>query len=304
MNRNDIALLLTKAKEVTNHDDYVIIGSLSILGASDNPPLLMTGSNDVDLYPKNDPGRASEVMAALGDNTPFGQQHGFHADAVSPYLPTLPDGWEDRLIKISFENGINAWFLEPNDAAVSKYVRSENRDREWIREGLAAELISLPTIEYRLRETMAETDELQRARSSVAQDRDWIDGVRAGSNEPAMYKRLVVDNGVRTFYTSLDGKQWLHDVAMPAPAGVRADTYDLTRSKPVDPMKPGPVTGVVIHVDEKYIYQEMGRNNIARHERRYFPQDPDIGRYARFQYQNGKATDVAVTQHKGRALGR
>ncbi len=71
MNRNDISRLLTEAKDVTNHTDYVIIGSLSILGASAEPPLLMTGSRDVDVYPKNDPGRASEVMAALGEGTAF-----------------------------------------------------------------------------------------------------------------------------------------------------------------------------------------------------------------------------------------
>ena len=56
MNRNDINLLLTEAKRITNHHDYVIIGSLSILGAVAHPPASMTGSIDVDLYPKNDPG--------------------------------------------------------------------------------------------------------------------------------------------------------------------------------------------------------------------------------------------------------
>ncbi len=34
MNRNDIARLLVEAKRVTNHRDYVVIGSLSVRDAA------------------------------------------------------------------------------------------------------------------------------------------------------------------------------------------------------------------------------------------------------------------------------
>jgi hypothetical protein len=53
MNRSDIAHLLTEAMRLTQHRDYVIIGSLSVLCTLANPPVAMTGSIDVDLYPKN-----------------------------------------------------------------------------------------------------------------------------------------------------------------------------------------------------------------------------------------------------------
>lgn len=104
----------------------------------------------------------------------FERIYGYYADAVSPMLPTLPEGWEQRLIKVEFDSGVSAWFLEPNDAALSKYVRSEPRDREWIRAGLEANILSLPTIEYRLRETIMETDERQRAKQSIEEDRAWL----------------------------------------------------------------------------------------------------------------------------------
>lgn len=130
----------------------------------------MTGSIDVDLYPKNDPGRASEVAAALGLGSDFERIYGYYADAVSPMLPRLPQGWEDRLIQVRFDSGVAAWFLDPNDAAISKYVRGEPRDREWIRAGLEAKILSLPTIIYRLRETVMETDERDRANRAVVED--------------------------------------------------------------------------------------------------------------------------------------
>jgi hypothetical protein len=174
MNRDDIGRLLVEAMHVTSHRDYVIIGSLSVLGAVAQPPESMTRSIDVDLYPKDDPGRASEIADALGQGSEFEEAFKYYADAVSPMLPTLSDGWDERLIKVVFDSGVNAWFLDPNDAAISKYARSEPRDREWIRAGLQAEILSLPTIEYRLRETVMETDERQRVKDAIAEDKQWL----------------------------------------------------------------------------------------------------------------------------------
>ena len=96
MNRNDIDRLLAEARRITNHPDFVIIGSLSVLGAVANPPVSMIGSIDIDLYPKNDPGRASEIAKALGLGSELERIYGYYADAVSPILPTLPEAWEQR----------------------------------------------------------------------------------------------------------------------------------------------------------------------------------------------------------------
>lgn len=174
MNRDDIKRLLDEAMEITNHRDYVIIGSLSVLGAVAHPPISMTGSIDIDLYPKNDPGRTFEIADKLGFGSDFEQTYGYYADAVSPMLPTLPDGWEQRLIRVAFDSGAVAWFLEQNDAAISKYVRSEPRDREWIRAGLQANILSISTIEYRFRETIMETEERQRAKLAIEEDIKWL----------------------------------------------------------------------------------------------------------------------------------
>ena len=175
MNRSDIERLLVEALRVTKHHDFVIIGSLSVLGAVERPPDAMTGSIDVDLYPKADPGRASEVASALGFGSPFERQYGYYADAVSPMLPTLPERWQARLVEVAFASGVSGWFLDPDDAAISKYVRGQARDRAWIRAGLEAGILSLANIEYRLRETEMETDERRRVKAAVADDRNWLD---------------------------------------------------------------------------------------------------------------------------------
>ena len=174
MNLDDINRLLDEAMKITNHRDYVIIGSLSVFGAVAHPPVSMTGSIDVDLYPKNDPGGAFEIADKLGLGSDFEQTYGYYADAASPMLPTLPEGGQQRLISIAFGSGVVAWFLEPNDAGISKYVRSEPRDREWIRAGLQANILSLATIEYRFRETIMETEERQRAKLAIEEDKKWL----------------------------------------------------------------------------------------------------------------------------------
>ncbi|CQR45066.1 conserved hypothetical protein [Thiomonas sp. CB3] len=174
MKRADIELLLNQAKLLTNHSHFVIIGSLSILGAAERPPESMTLSIDVDLYPRDDPGRVSEMACHLGLGSAFEEEHGFYADPVSPRLASLPEGWESRMIPIQFPSGVTAWFIEPNDAAVSKYVRSEPRDRAWIRGGLSAGILSMPTIEYRLRETYADDREIDLAKQSIKEDQVWL----------------------------------------------------------------------------------------------------------------------------------
>lgn len=175
MDRSSIQRLLEAAHTLTHHRDYVIIGSLSVLGVESQAPDEMLMSIDVDLYPRDDPDRAGEIAAAFGLGSEFEQSTGIYADAVSPNLPTLPDGWQDRLLRVPFASGVTAWFLDPNDAAVSKYARGETRDREWIRAGLAAGILSLPVIDLLIRQTVFFGDEGDKARSAASEDAEWLD---------------------------------------------------------------------------------------------------------------------------------
>jgi hypothetical protein len=68
-----------------------------------------------------------------------------------------------------------AWFLEPNDAAVSKYARLEPRDREWIRPGLQARILSLSILDVRFASTVFfDAAEASRAKAALAEDRQWL----------------------------------------------------------------------------------------------------------------------------------
>jgi hypothetical protein len=156
MNADAVFSLLNEVKRLCGHQEFVVIGSLSILGLSEvsTIPADMSMSIDVDSYALSHPRRLyeSDVSKALGEGSPWHAAHQTFLDPVRPALATLPEGWEQRLIKLE-RTGIAVHFLEPNDAAISKLTRGEPRDLRWVRAGLSEGLMSLPMIKLRSRST-------------------------------------------------------------------------------------------------------------------------------------------------------
>ncbi len=163
--------LLCEARAASGHNEYVVIGSLSILGMEDvaDIPEGMSMSIDVDAYTRRDPARIFDLQNALGENSPFHKDHGIYLDAVSPHLPTLPDGWQSRMRKIE-RDGLIVWFLHPDDAAVSKLARLDENDVRWVRAGVAARLISPPMVKAHFAVTrFLDAEEESRAREGLEQ---------------------------------------------------------------------------------------------------------------------------------------
>jgi hypothetical protein len=154
MNVDTLMQLLVAAHRLCGHRDYVVVGSVSVLGMAqvEAIPLDMTMSIDADCYTLADPPRVFDLSAQLGEGSAYHHAHGVYLDPVSPLLPTLPQGWEARLIRIE-HSPVTAHCLEPVDAAISKLARGEPRDMRWVRAGLRAQLVSLPLLRLRARST-------------------------------------------------------------------------------------------------------------------------------------------------------
>jgi len=146
--------LFAQARILCQHTDYVVIGSNAALAFAPDTPLPpeMTMSLDVDAYTKADPSRVFDLAAALGEASPFREREGYFLDPVSPALPTLPAGWENRLV-LREHDGLRIWFLDPNDTAISKLARGEPRDLRWVKAGVACGLVSLPVLRHRSGQT-------------------------------------------------------------------------------------------------------------------------------------------------------
>ena len=180
MNLDALFHILGEAGKLSGHKDFVVIGSLSILGleADFDVPKDMIMSNDVDCYTRDDPDRIFELLGALGEHSKYHEKSGFYLDAVGPNLATLPEGWKNRLIKVE-RNTLRVWFLDPNDAAVSKYARGEPRDIRWIRAGIRAGVVSLPMVQARMRSTtFIDHEEQRKSKALVEADRAWVKSLR------------------------------------------------------------------------------------------------------------------------------
>lgn len=181
MNLQQLDRLLGEIARANRVDGFVVVGSLSVLGLTQGRALpdAMLMSNEVDAYVEQDPERGFDFHQGWGQGSAFEREHGYYFDPVSPKLPTLPDGWQARMFPMKLPaSGVSVKFLDPNDAAVSKYARGEAKDRMWIREGLRQSILSLATLEYRFRETpFLDREEHERAKSALEEDRNWFDAL-------------------------------------------------------------------------------------------------------------------------------
>ena len=171
MQLEDIHEILRFASKLTNHRNFVIVGSLSSIGSLINPPDEMVCSRDVDLYLKQDPGRAFiEIEQHLKEGTTFHKQHGFYADPVIPSLICGPENWENRLVPIPFSDGLIAWFMDLTDAACSKLIRGQSNDLLWVESGFKSGALDPQTVRTRLVTCDRALDgEIDRARTLIDQ---------------------------------------------------------------------------------------------------------------------------------------
>lgn len=148
MRLDDIHLILAEARKISHHTEFVIAGSLSVLGLPIDVPDLMSHSIDVDYYPLRDPDRAGEIASKLGEGSEFHQNHGFYLDPIHPELPTLPRTWRDRVVRRDLGD-VTAIFLDVNDTAISKYVRGNENDFRWIEAGYDAGILDIDKVSPR-----------------------------------------------------------------------------------------------------------------------------------------------------------
>ncbi len=118
--------------------------------------------------------QVSLFKSVLQYGTP--QRGCFNLIRIAQYeLADVAGGLADRRFPRHLQGGAKASFLEPNDAAVSKYARGEVRNRRWIREALRASILSLATHQYCCRETNFPVQpEHIRVKVAILEDRDRV----------------------------------------------------------------------------------------------------------------------------------
>lgn len=152
MQRENLEHLIRAAAAITNHYEIVIVGSQSILGMYPDAPDDLLYSQEADMYPLNDPEAGDFIDGTLGEESPFHERFGYYAQGVDQTTAVLPDGWQDRLVRIQNANtdlkvGL---CLEPHDLAASKLYAARPKDTPFVRSMLAHELIDCEVLKERI----------------------------------------------------------------------------------------------------------------------------------------------------------
>jgi hypothetical protein len=168
MNRKQLEHVIRAAGAITSDDEFIVIGSQSILGAYPEAPGDLLRSMDLDLYPKNLPEQSIAVDGAIGEGSMFHQTFGYYAHGVGPDTAVLPNGWQDRLVAVKNENtrGVTGWCLDPSDLAVSKLVAGREHDLEFVAQMFRHGLLDVDRVRERL-----ETTPIDRGRRAALRQR-------------------------------------------------------------------------------------------------------------------------------------
>ena len=100
MKRTEVEHILRAAKAIAGEDEFILLGSQSVLGAFPDAPLALRRSIELDIYPKHHPEKSELIDGAIGERSLFHETHGYYAHGVSPETAHLPAGWENRLVRI------------------------------------------------------------------------------------------------------------------------------------------------------------------------------------------------------------
>lgn len=160
MQLDEFMHVVSAVADVTGHDEFVVIGSQAILGTMPEPPASMLESMEADIFALHDPAAADAIDGALGDQSPFHLAHGYYAHGVGRETATPPQGWEERLVRVDVRiragprrgRMVTAWCLEPHDLVLSKLVAGRDRDWDYAKAALKAQVVGGDLLLARLAE--------------------------------------------------------------------------------------------------------------------------------------------------------
>ena len=130
MNRTQLEHIIRAASQISDDTEIVVIGSQAIHALDIALPAIAFLSQEADIYPLNYPERADDIDGAIGELSAFHQTHGYYAQGVSAQTAILPNGWEDRLVRLSNPNtgGATGLCLDVHDLVLSKYAAGREKD--------------------------------------------------------------------------------------------------------------------------------------------------------------------------------
>ncbi len=188
MKKDEFEHIIRAAGEIADVEEIIVIGTQAIhaqfpniekklkqLELSHNldtaDVTAVVGSMEVDLFIPNDTQKTNLVNGTIGEMSDFHDTFGYFADGVDITTTTLPKDWDKRLIKVCNANtkGITAYCLEIHDLMIAKLTAGREKDLNFFRAMIKAELINQETLLARW--NMIEFKEISEMLRTILKDR-------------------------------------------------------------------------------------------------------------------------------------
>lgn len=157
-------------------DQFIVIGSQSILGKYPDAPAELLWSTEADLIAKNKP-RQTDKLDSIGELSQFHQTHGIYADPVSEHTAVLARGWKGRLVSVVAYNAtgqtVTGLCLDPHDLFVSKVAAGREKDIAFVRTMIEHRMVDRDRVLQLAAAVPNPVDDLRRSRRILAR----IDGL-------------------------------------------------------------------------------------------------------------------------------
>ena len=172
MTREQLEHIIRVSATIADDDEIVVIGSQAILGQFPDAPEELRRSMEADVWPRNHPERWELVDGSIGELSPFHETFGYYAQGVGPETAVLPDGWQDRLVRVesSRTHGAVGLCLEIHDLVISKYVAEREKDLDFAQTAIAHGLVEEETLRHHLESTPIDESRRRRIAGFVSRD--------------------------------------------------------------------------------------------------------------------------------------
>ena len=172
MTRDQLEHVIRAAATIADDDEIVVIGSQAVLGQFPDAPEELCRSMEADVWPRNHPERWELVDGSIGELSPFHETFGYYAQGVGPETAVLPDGWQDRFIRVESPRtrGAVGLCLEIHDLVISKYVAEREKDFAFARVAIAHGLVEEETLRHRLESMPIDGSKHRRIAAFISRD--------------------------------------------------------------------------------------------------------------------------------------
>src|SRR5437867_1833725 len=130
MTRPQLEHIIRASAGITGADEFILIGSQSILGQHPHAPEELLKSEELDVFTFRSAEDANLIDGSIGEGSPFHRAFGYYGHGVGEETATLPAGWKERLVRVRTPatGGATGLCLEVHDLAVSKLVAGREKD--------------------------------------------------------------------------------------------------------------------------------------------------------------------------------